>query len=151
MNVEIIANEVARVFKPAGVSVDNIKSKSRWKEIVFARHMTIRLSVKYLREMKAKNNRASFIDIGKKIGNRERTTIYHSIIIADDMYFTSSSWRKIYDALNLKINSIIEKWDCQIPDLSRDVLELTKLSQTRKSLSKSRKIDFIEKMYAKVG
>ena len=73
VTVQVIQSEVERMFK---ISHEDLVSSKRSKDITYPRHIAIYLS-RYMTE-------ESLQDIGKKFGNRDHTTVMHSVKKIED-------------------------------------------------------------------
>ncbi len=77
-----------------GVTVENVLSRCRKKEVSEARHI-------YCKIMKAEFN-YSLKSIGETIGNRDHTTVIHSIETVNDRCHTEEGYEE-------QLNSIIDQ------------------------------------------
>jgi chromosomal replication initiation ATPase DnaA len=79
-----------------GISLEEMQSKYRFKQIVQARNMYCYYMYKHLGW--------TLIQIGKSIGGRDHTTIIHNIKVHDDMCYSDLEFEK----KSLAIKNIIE-------------------------------------------
>jgi len=79
-----------------GISLEEMQSKYRFKQIVQARNMYCYYMYKHLGW--------TLVHIGKSIGGRDHTTIIHNIKVHDDMCYSDLEFEK----KSLAIKNIIE-------------------------------------------
>jgi chromosomal replication initiation ATPase DnaA len=79
------------VAENCGVSVDDIISETRKKEVVDARHI-------YFASVKLKY-RVSLKSIGETVGNRDHTTVIHGIRKFKERYETEELYQKLSDSI----------------------------------------------------
>lgn len=98
-NQTVIADSI---FKVMSVPFRDIEHKTRKKGIVDARKI-------YCYQMKSKLN-WSLKEIGRSMGNRDHTTVIHSIKAYQDLYETDDIFRDVCDKIEDEI-------DCRSVDL----------------------------------
>ncbi|BAV94014.1 chromosomal replication initiator protein DnaA [Ichthyobacterium seriolicida] len=74
-----------------GISIDDIKSKSRRREIVQGRQISMYLCKKYTQQ--------SLHTIGEKVGNRNHTTVVHSFKTVNNLKDTDSHFRNTLEKI----------------------------------------------------
>lgn len=97
VGVDYIQKTVSEFFK---VSIDQLKDKTRKKEIVMARQLAMFFAKEY--------TSLSLKSIGYHFGGRDHSTVIHAVQTVNDMYDTDSSFKKATDELRkkLKLKSI---------------------------------------------
>jgi len=92
VSVDYIQKSVAEFFK---LSVDQLKARTRKKEIVTARQISMYFSKEY--------TDLSLKSIGYHFGGRDHTTVLHALQVVSDQYETNSSYKKTIDELRKKL------------------------------------------------
>ena len=80
------------VSENLNISIEQMKSKSRKREIVTARHISMYFD-KSLTSMTLK-------EIGHAFGNRDRTTVIHAINTVNDLKDTDKTFISIFKMIN---------------------------------------------------
>ncbi len=84
------------VSKHFGVDIDDIKSKSRKREIVQARHFAMYFAKKITNK--------PYAEIGKQIGDRNHATVLYAYKTIDDLKRIDKEFKKIYSDLETKFS-----------------------------------------------
>lgn len=98
---DITAEEILLMTSLAfDVTVEQLKSKLRSREVSDARHAACTLIMKFMPKMRLKQ-------IGALLGNRDHTTIIYARAKVEDMLFSNSPFKTIYNEIISEINSLI--------------------------------------------
>ncbi|MBX9890522.1 MAG: chromosomal replication initiator protein DnaA [Amoebophilaceae bacterium] len=92
ISLEMLQQEVASHYK---VSLEELKSKTRKKEIVMARQVAMHLSKKYTHH--------SLKAIGAYFGGRDHTTVVHALHVVDNCLVTDALYAQQYASLEDRI------------------------------------------------
>ncbi len=92
VGIDYIQKTVSEFFK---VSIDQLKDKTRKKEIVMARQLAMYFSKEY--------TNLSLKTIGHHFGGRDHSTVIHAVQTVNDLYDTDSSFKKSVDDLRKKL------------------------------------------------
>ncbi len=92
VGIDYIQKTVSEFFK---ISIDQLKDKTRKKEIVMARQIAMYFSKEY--------TNLSLKSIGYHFGGRDHSTVIHAVQAVNDMYDTNSSFRRSVDELRKKL------------------------------------------------
>ena len=92
VGVDYIQKTVSEFFK---VSIDQLKDKTRKKEIVMARQLAMFFAKEY--------TSLSLKSIGYHFGGRDHSTVIHAVQTVNDLYDTDSSFKKATDELRKKL------------------------------------------------
>jgi len=92
VGIDYIQKTVSEFFK---ISVDELKDKTRKKEIVMARQMAMYFSKEY--------TNLSLKTIGYHFGGRDHSTVIHAVQTVNDLYDTEASFKKSVDELRKKL------------------------------------------------
>ena len=92
VDIDYIQKTVSEFFK---VSIDQLKDKTRKKEIVMARQMAMYFSKEY--------TNLSLKSIGYHFGGRDHSTVIHAVQTVNDLNDTDSSFKKSLDELRKKL------------------------------------------------
>lgn len=96
--IELLQQQVAAHYN---VSLDDLKSKSRKKEMVRARQVGMHLAKRYTTH--------SLKSIGGYFGGRDHTTVMHAIQVVEDLLNTNTHDARLYESLENKIKlSIVD-------------------------------------------
>jgi len=90
---------LSTVAKWYGVSINDIKGKSRRREHVVPRHTVCSLLKSYAG--------CTLKQIGVMIGNRDHATVINSLQVHDNLLFTEPSYKRLYDLIVSEIDSAI--------------------------------------------
>ena len=90
--VGMLQQEIAKYY---GVSLENLSSKSRKKEIVIARQVAMYLAKQYTNH--------SLKSIGSYFGGRDHSTVIHAIKAVNNMLATDTKFQQNYSELQKKI------------------------------------------------
>ncbi|MDN5247503.1 MAG: chromosomal replication initiator protein DnaA [Candidatus Cardinium sp.] len=82
------------------ISLDDLKGKSRKKEIVAARQVAMHLTKKYTTH--------SLKSIGTYFGGRDHTTVIHAVQVIDNLLNKDPEYAQLYTTLENKIKSTIK-------------------------------------------
>ncbi|AXI24053.1 chromosomal replication initiator protein DnaA [Cardinium endosymbiont of Sogatella furcifera] len=82
------------------ISLDDLKGKSRKKEIVVARQIAMHLTKKYTTH--------SLKSIGSYFGGRDHTTVIHALQVIDNLLNKDPEYAQLYASLENKIKSTIK-------------------------------------------
>ena len=92
VGIDYIQKTVSEYFK---ISIDQLKDKTRKKEIVMARQIAMYFSKEY--------TNLSLKSIGYHFGGRDHSTVIHAVQAVNDMYDTNNSFRRSVDELRKKL------------------------------------------------
>ena len=92
VGIDYIQKTVSEFFK---VSIDQLKDKTRKKEIVMARQMAMYFSKDY--------TNLSLKSIGYHFGGRDHSTVIHAVQTVNDLYDTDNNFKKSVDELRRKL------------------------------------------------
>jgi len=92
VGIDYIQKTVSEFFK---VSIDQLKDKTRKKEIVMARQLAMYFSKEY--------TSLSLKSIGYHFGGRDHSTVIHAVQTVNDMYDTDNNFKKSVDELRKKL------------------------------------------------
>ncbi len=92
VGIDYIQKTVADFFK---VTIDELKDKTRKKEIVMARQVAMYFSKEY--------TNLSLKTIGYHFGGRDHSTVIHAVQTVSDLYDTENSFKKSVDELRKKL------------------------------------------------
>ena len=92
VGIDYIQKTVSEFFK---VSIDQLKDKTRKKEIVMARQMSMYFSKEY--------TNLSLKSIGYHFGGRDHSTVIHAVQTVNDLYDTDNTFKKSVDELRKKL------------------------------------------------
>ena len=92
VGIDYIQKTVSEFFK---VSIDQLKDKTRKKEIVMARQLAMYFSKEY--------TNLSLKSIGYHFGGRDHSTVIHGVQTVNDMYDTDNNFKKSVDELRKKL------------------------------------------------
>lgn len=92
VGIDYIQKTVSEFFK---VSIDQLKDKTRKKEIVMARQMAMYFSKEY--------TNLSLKSIGYHFGGRDHSTVIHAVQTVNDLYDTDNTFKKSVDELRKKL------------------------------------------------
>lgn len=92
VDIDYIQKTVSEFFK---VSIDQLKDKTRKKEIVMARQMAMYFSKEY--------TSLSLKSIGYHFGGRDHSTVIHAVQTVNDLNDTDSKFKKSLDELRKKL------------------------------------------------
>ncbi len=92
VGIDYIQKTVSEFFK---VSIDQLKDKTRKKEIVMARQLAMYFSKEY--------TNLSLKSIGYHFGGRDHSTVIHAVQTVNDLYDTDNSFKKSVDELRKKL------------------------------------------------
>lgn len=92
VGIDYIQKTVSEFFK---VSIDQLKDKTRKKEIVMARQMAMYFSKEY--------TNLSLKSIGYHFGGRDHSTVIHAVQTVNDQYDTDNNFKKSLDELRKKL------------------------------------------------
>ena len=92
VGVDYIQKTVSEFFK---VSIDQLKDKTRKKEIVMARQLAMYFSKDY--------TNLSLKSIGYHFGGRDHSTVIHAVQTVNDLYDTDNKFKKSVDELRRKL------------------------------------------------
>lgn len=91
---EAILQQVIATF---GIDMKSINSKSRKREIVWARQAAMSLCKKYTTQ--------SVSRIGQVIGNRDHATVLHALKNVDDLLETEVEFREKYNKVETQLQA----------------------------------------------
>ncbi|ROT46944.1 chromosomal replication initiator protein DnaA [Candidatus Cardinium hertigii] len=94
--IEVLQQQVAAHYN---ISVDDLKGKSRKKEMVVARQAAMHLIKKYTTH--------SLKSIGAYFGGRDHTTVIHAIQVVEELLHTDPQYAHLYELIEQKIKSSI--------------------------------------------
>jgi len=88
----ILQRILGAVYNHTGVSIDDMKSPSRKKELAYARHLTMNLI----------NTRTKILlrEIGDMFGGRTHATVLHSCDAAKDLIETDKKFNELHNTIN---------------------------------------------------
>ncbi len=92
VGIDYIQKTVSEFFK---VSIDQLKDKTRKKEIVMARQLAMYFSKEY--------TNLSLKSIGYHFGGRDHSTVIHAVQTVNDQYDTDNNFKKSLDELRKKL------------------------------------------------
>ena len=92
VGIDYIQKTVSEFFK---VSIDQLKDKTRKKEIVMARQLAMYFSKEY--------TNLSLKSIGYHYGGRDHSTVIHAVQTVNDMYDTDNTFKRSVDELRKKL------------------------------------------------
>lgn len=92
VSIDYIQKTVAAHYN---VSLDNLRSKSRKRELVSARQVAMYFSKKYTNH--------SLKSIGHYFGGRDHSTVIHALQVVNDMFDTEPRFRMLFKELQRKI------------------------------------------------
>ena len=92
VGIDYIQKTVSEFFK---VSIDQLKDKTRKKEIVMARQLAMYFSKEY--------TNLSLKSIGYHFGGRDHSTVIHAVQTVNDLYDTDNTFKKSLDELRKKL------------------------------------------------
>lgn len=92
VGIDYIQKTVSEFFK---VSIDQLKDKTRKKEIVIARQLAMYFSKDY--------TNLSLKSIGNHFGNRDHSTVIHAVQTVSDLCETDANFKKSVDDLRRKL------------------------------------------------
>ena len=92
VGIDYIQKTVSEFFK---VSIDQLKDKTRKKEIVMARQLAMYYSKEY--------TSLSLKSIGYHFGGRDHSTVIHAVQTVNDLYDTDNNFKKYVDELRKKL------------------------------------------------
>jgi chromosomal replication initiator protein len=92
VGIDYIQKTVSEFFK---VSIDQLKDKTRKKEIVMARQLAMYFSKEY--------TNLSLKSIGYHYGGRDHSTVIHAVQTVNDLYDTDNNFKKSLDELRKKL------------------------------------------------
>lgn len=92
VGIDYIQKTVSEFFK---VSIDQLKDKTRKKEIVMARQMAMYFSKEY--------TNLSLKSIGYHFGGRDHSTVIHAVQTVNDLYDTDNNFKRSVDELRKKL------------------------------------------------
>jgi chromosomal replication initiator protein len=92
VGIDYIQKTVAEYFK---VTIDQLKDKTRKKEIVMARQLAMFFSKEY--------TNLSLKTIGYHFGGRDHSTVIHAVQTVNDMYDTDNTFKRSLDELRKKL------------------------------------------------
>ncbi|MCG8310969.1 MAG: chromosomal replication initiator protein DnaA [Cytophagales bacterium] len=92
VGIDYIQKTVSEFFK---VSIDQLKDKTRKKEIVMARQLAMYFSKEY--------TNLSLKSIGYHFGGRDHSTVIHAVQTVNDLYDTDNNFKKSVDELRKKL------------------------------------------------
>lgn len=92
VGIDYIQKTVSEFFK---VSIDQLKDKTRKKEIVMARQLAMFFSKEY--------TNLSLKSIGYHFGGRDHSTVIHAVQTVNDLYDTDNNFKKSLDELRKKL------------------------------------------------
>ena len=92
VGIDYIQKTVSEFFK---VSIDQLKDKTRKKEIVMARQLAMYFSKEY--------TSLSLKSIGYHFGGRDHSTVIHAVQTVNDLYDTDNTFKKSVDELRKKL------------------------------------------------
>jgi len=92
VGIDYIQKAVSEYFK---VTIDELKDKTRKKEIVIARQLAMYFSKEY--------TNLSLKTIGYHFGGRDHSTVIHAVQSVNDMYDTDNSFKRSLDELRKKL------------------------------------------------
>ena len=92
VGVDYIQKAVSEYFK---VTIDELKDKTRKKEIVIARQLAMYFSKEY--------TNLSLKTIGYHFGGRDHSTVIHAVQSVNDMYDTDNTFKRSVDELRKKL------------------------------------------------
>ena len=95
VNVDYLQKAVAEYYQ---VPLEQLKSKSRKREIVMARQTAMYLSKQYTHH--------SLKSIGHYFGGRDHTTVIHAVQTINDLLDTDTPFRRSFEGLQQKIKSL---------------------------------------------
>lgn len=92
VGIDYIQKTVSEYFK---VTIDQLKDKTRKKEIVMARQLAMYFSKEY--------THLSLKTIGYHFGGRDHSTVIHAVQTVNDMYDTDNNFKRSVDDLRKKL------------------------------------------------
>lgn len=92
VGIDYIQKTVSEYFK---IPVDQLKDKTRKKEIVMARQIAMFFAKEYTNH--------SLKSIGEHFGGRDHSTVIHAVQAVNDFYDTDASFKKSVDELKKKL------------------------------------------------
>jgi chromosomal replication initiator protein len=92
VGVDYIQKTVSEFFK---VTIDQLKDKTRKKEIVMARQLAMYFSKEY--------TNLSLKTIGYHFGGRDHSTVIHAVQTVNDLYDTDNTFKRSVDELKKKL------------------------------------------------
>jgi chromosomal replication initiator protein len=92
VGIDYIQKTVSEFFK---VSIDQLKDKTRKKEIVMARQLAMYFSKEY--------TNLSLKSIGYHYGGRDHSTVIHAVQTVNDLYDTDNTFKRSVDELRKKL------------------------------------------------
>jgi chromosomal replication initiator protein len=92
VGIDYIQKAVSEYFK---VTIDELKDKTRKKEIVIARQLAMYFSKEY--------TNLSLKTIGYHFGGRDHSTVIHAVQSVNDMYDTDNSFKRSLDEVRKKL------------------------------------------------
>lgn len=92
VGIDYIQKTVSEFFK---VSIDQLKDKTRKKEIVMARQLAMYFSKEY--------TNLSLKSIGYHYGGRDHSTVIHAVQTVNDLYDTDNTFKRTVDELRKKL------------------------------------------------
>lgn len=93
VSIDIILKVVSEFYN---ISIENLCSKSRKRDIVQARQMVMYFAKKY--------TNLSLASIGSQIGNRDHATVLHAHKVIGDLLETDKEFKKQYETLDKKFS-----------------------------------------------
>ncbi len=106
-DIESIINNTLKKFFPP-LKMDDLKTKSRKREVVVPRQMIMTI-------LKEKTN-MSMKSIGHMFGERDHSTVIHSLTAVSDQCDTDRVYKRIFDNVNEHLtNLILEFYDNNTP------------------------------------
>jgi hypothetical protein len=96
----MITNQVFyAIYQETGVSVAELKSKTRKREVVDARHMFC--------EITKKNTKLSLKNIGSCIGNRDHSTVLNSLTRHQEFMQSDKNYRATFNAIIMRLHPVL--------------------------------------------
>lgn len=92
VGIDYIQKTVSEYFK---VTIDQLKDKTRKKEIVMARQLAMYFSKEY--------TSSSLKTIGYHFGGRDHSTVIHAVQTVNDLYDTDNAFKRSVDELRKKL------------------------------------------------
>ncbi len=92
VGIDYIQKTVSEYFK---VTIDQLKDKTRKKEIVMARQLAMYFSKEY--------TSSSLKTIGYHFGGRDHSTVIHAVQTVNDLYDTDNSYKRSLDEIRKKL------------------------------------------------
>ena len=93
---DISAEEITKIVSVViGVSLSDMRSKTRKRQVVEARQIAMHLIRKHTDE--------TLVNIGKMFGNRDHSTVVYACNTVEDLKQTNKAFKSVISKLNRKI------------------------------------------------